>query len=352
LKPPQYRGGAFFKLPAGLLRGIIPLSLALWGDLLPLISQEAGPIPGAVSAADAVPGPARELNGEVVLKSFLYTYPDRVGNVAWTGGDWTIRVGDKTFYWAGGRLLPEELRHNQEAYRPHQFSVYPETIPSPEDYSPEQIEELRFRGSAEARLNREDHHRAFQAALYGGLTRTEIERNLVRIDFLGHRVTIHRDITDALTRIDRIIAGAAEYDGEIAAFITSIRSVEGYNWREIRGTRRMSYHSWGLALDILTERRNSQVIYWLWEQARTPDWMLVPLRQRWMPPDLVVRTFEREGFTWGGKWALYDNMHFEFRPELHELTRLLAGSPGETRIIKSDKAPDLHHIFPVTGESY
>jgi hypothetical protein len=29
-----------------------------------------------------------------------------------------------------------------------------------------------------------------------------------------------------------------------------------------------------------------------------------------------VAVFERHGFIWGGRWAHYDTMHFEYRPEL------------------------------------
>ena len=30
----------------------------------------------------------------------------------------------------------------------------------------------------------------------------------------------------------------------------------------------------------------------------------------------IVEAFEHEGFIWGGQWAHYDTMHFEYRPEL------------------------------------
>jgi len=33
-------------------------------------------------------------------------------------------------------------------------------------------------------------------------------------------------------------------------------------------------------------------------------------------PDIVIDIFEKEGFIWGGKWTVWDNMHFEYRPEL------------------------------------
>ena len=36
----------------------------------------------------------------------------------------------------------------------------------------------------------------------------------------------------------------------------------------------------------------------------------------WIPPLAVIAVFESEGFIWGGKWGVWDNMHFEYRPEL------------------------------------
>ena len=44
--------------------------------------------------------------------------------------------------------------------------------------------------------------------------------------------------------------------------------------------------------------------------------MLVPLEKRWMPPAEVRKIFEEEGFIWGGYWVIFDNMHFEYHPEL------------------------------------
>ncbi|MCL2443985.1 MAG: M15 family metallopeptidase [Treponema sp.] len=29
-----------------------------------------------------------------------------------------------------------------------------------------------------------------------------------------------------------------------------------------------------------------------------------------------MKTFESQGFIWGGKWQLFDTMHFEYRPEI------------------------------------
>ncbi|MDR0590177.1 MAG: M15 family metallopeptidase, partial [Spirochaetaceae bacterium] len=278
---------------------------------------------------------AQEITGELVLSAYRRAYPERVSAVTWSGEDWNITVGGETFYWAQGRLLPPSLRDRWESFGPYGYYRYPPEVPDPRDFSPEQVERLRSQGSAAARLNRAAHNGAFEAALYGGLTRGEVERNLKKIRFLGHNVTVHSLIVEPLDRVEGRIREAAAEDEEIAAFIAAISYIGAYNWREIQGTQRRSYHSWGLAVDIQPGRLGNKAIYWQWERERNEDWMLVPLERRWQPPEGVIRIFEGEGFTWGGKWALYDNMHFEFRPELHEINRLLAlqsagGDPADS----------------------
>ena len=260
---------------------------------------------------------AQAPGGELVLRSFQNCFPEKISGLALRDGDWSIQMNGEIFYWAGGRLLPEGERRSAAAYSPHVFEIYPTTVPSPEIYSEQYIEALRRRGGDEALRERDNQHWGFYTALYGGPARADIESRLDRVQFLGRKITVHRDITGALRRVDRAIRRAD------SAFLGSIGSIGGYNWREIRGTGRMSYHSWGLAVDIQPARLGNKSIYWLWERGRSENWMLIPLEDRWKPPDAVIAAFEGEGFIWGGKWPLYDAMHFEWRPELHELKRLL-----------------------------
>jgi hypothetical protein len=305
------------------------------------------------------PSFAHDISGETVFRAYQHTYPGLVSGLSFQKGDWTIRAGNETWYWAGGRLLPSSLRGEEEHWSAHHFELYPETAPSPEDYSSRFVESLRDSGGAEARLSRDDQHRGFQAVLYGGLTRREVESNIVRMNFLGKNINVHRGITENLKRIDgeirKIAAGTnvtAAEAAETAAFIASVGQIGGYNWREIRGSRRLSYHRWGLAVDIQPAGTGGKAVYWLWEQRRNPLWMLIPQERRWKPPNGVIRAFENEGFIWGGKWHLFDNMHFEYRPELHEIKRLMAAPglviQGEDRPGRPDlqDGQDLHHIFP------
>ncbi|MDR0562396.1 MAG: M15 family metallopeptidase [Spirochaetaceae bacterium] len=289
---------------------------------------------------------AQELEGEIMLKSFQHVYPDKVEAVAFIDGDWTIKVGDALFYWSHGRLLPPELRHNWEEYRSQMFSVYPKDIPDPADYSPETLEALQAQGAREARLDMDDPYMGFQSALYGGSTRTEIETHQVKAVFLGKNIVIHEDIVEPLSRVEQQIKALAQENREIAEFVTSLDSIGGYNWRPIQGTRRQSYHSWGLALDIQPKQLGNKVMYWFWERIFNSDWMAVPRDRRWIPPAEVIRAFENEGFIWGGRWALYDNMHFEYRPELLEANRLLAVQAADVQPSYAENAPDLHHLYP------
>ncbi|MDR2535582.1 MAG: M15 family metallopeptidase [Treponema sp.] len=292
---------------------------------------------------------AQELEGEVVFKSFQHTFPDKVEKVAFINGDWTITIGDEVFYWAKGRLLPEGLRNDWESYRSQMFSLYPKDIPDPAMYSQSDIEALRVEGEAD----RDDPYMGFQGALYGGTTRTEIETHQVKLAFLGKNIVIHEDIVEPLSRVEQHIMTYAETDHEVALFVASIDSIGGYNWRAIQGTQRQSYHSWGLALDIQPKKSylGNKVMYWFWERIFDKNWMLVPLERRWIPPLGIIKAFENEGFIWGGRWALYDNMHFEYRPELLEVNRLLAAQGSDTQPRHAQDAPDLHHLYPVTLSS-
>lgn len=270
----------------------------------------------------ALPAYQRLFGPREVLKAYEQAFPDRVRDVSWQEGDWTITVGGTTLFWAQGRILPAEERSEWHKYLPYIFYTYPESPPDPRQYSAEKIEQLRLLGDTEQRKNGLDHHPLFRSLLYEGRSRTEVEAQIVAIQFLGKRVSVHRRIAAALRRIDTKIRSLAKTNQKVATFLSTVGTIGGYNWREIRGTQRMSFHSWGLAIDIQPKRLGGKVIYWGWEQEKNPDWMLVPQSERWAPPAEIIQLFEQEGFIWGGKWDLYDQMHFEYRPELHLLKKL------------------------------
>ncbi len=265
-----------------------------------------------------------DVRARLVFEAYRRAFPDRITAIEFVNNDWTAVADGLRFYWARGTILPEKDRSHWASFRQHGFYAYPDEVRDPRSYSPERVIALRRQGDAETRLNGADHHPAFRAALYGGATRAGAEKNLVTAQLFGRTVSVHRRIAEAVERVHAAVAEAAKADAETAAFLAGIGSVGGYNWREIRGTARRSYHSWGLAIDVQPRRLENKATFWEWERNRNEDWMLVPLERRWMPPRAVIAAFEREGFTWGGKWDFYDTMHFEYRPELHEMKRVFA----------------------------
>ena len=286
--------------------------------LIYLLVPRSGPAP-RILAGGLASGPSMIVQELSVLRS---AYPNiKIENIFDpTKSDWKIIISkdDKTMelYWAEGRYLPANLLGSKEKYRKLIFYI-PKKLADPATFSDAQIEEIRAFGSSESRETAPISATSFFAAIYDTSTRKDVERHITKTMFLGKQVSVHEEIVELLARVEEQILAAAQTDDAVKAFMESISSIEGYSWRQIRDTNGISFHSMGLAIDILPRSWQNKIIYWNWEKNKgNEDWMLIPLSERWMPPDIVIDIFEKEGFIWGGKWTVWDNMHFEYRPEL------------------------------------
>jgi len=236
-------------------------------------------------------------------------------------GDWRITISkdgepSTVLYWAEGRYLPKDLLAQKESYRRLIFYI-PKEVPDPSTFTPAHIEEIRDFGSSESRDTAPVSLTALFEVLYDTASRAHVEQHIVKMKFLGKQVSVHEAIVPRLARVEAKILEVAQTDAAVKAFVQSISSIDGYSWRQIRDTNGISFHSMGLAIDILPRGWQNKIIYWNWEKNKgNEDWMLIPLPDRWMPPERVIDIFEEEGFVWGGKWTVWDDMHFEYRPEL------------------------------------
>ena len=79
-----------------------------------------------------------------------------------------------------------------------------------------------------------------------------------------------------------------------------------FNYRFIAGTQLKCMHSYALAIDLNAPKNP----YW-----RTASRQEGQARIETFPTQ-IVHAFEDNGFIWGGKWAHFDIMHFEYRPEI------------------------------------
>jgi len=254
-------------------------------------------------------------------------YPDVEfeGSFDSAANDWKISVicGGRVsiLYRAEGRYVTHEQLASQKRFRQLIYNVS-EKLTDPADFTQEQIERITRFGSSENRRTAPVSSTGFFEAVYDCSTRETTEKHIITVSFLDKRVRIHERISASLDRVETKIRILARTDTAAGDFIHTLGTADGYFWRQIRDTSGRSFHSMGLAVDILPLGWQKKVIYWNWEKNKGNErWMLIPLAERWMPPEKVVAIFESEGFIWGGKWPVWDNMHFEYRPEL------LAGKP-------------------------
>lgn len=146
-----------------------------------------------------------------------------------------------------------------------------------------------------------------------GKTAAEVEKNLVHVEWFGQKVrfTSINGAADSL----RLVANELK---KFPQYLPFLKSSGTFYWREVRGAKRMSAHSYGIAFDIGVEKSD----YWQWKLGSNDEMKKVKYANR--IPLEIVKIFEKYGFIWGGSWYHYDTMHFEFRPEILEYAKLVS----------------------------
>ena len=255
---------------------------------------------------------------ELVMKALFDAYREQVDSVEFQNDDWTLLMKNKWYYYAGGRILPENQLENSAMYRPYQFYQYPAELPPLTERTAQDIE--RFRNwTSQRSQNTLKRSGFFIDELMSAATRAETERQLVSVKFLGKTTRVHKAIKQKLALIEKDIKTSAETDSTVQKWITTLGSMEGFGWRNIANTQSRSYHSYGLAVDLLPKSLGGKQTYWLWTSNSRSDWWNVSYNERYHPPETVIKIFESYGFVWGGKWVMFDTMHFEYRPEVFYL---------------------------------
>ena len=311
-------------IPALLL---IPLFFFLSGSvaLSDLLNSDDAASQESEAAASDLPNietidPWR--NGKRIIEAYHRAYPDRVMETAFRNQDWALRIGEQWFYWARGKLLPEEALPEAGRYSRYPFYPYPEELPPLREFSDSEVQaiEQRVASRSGSGLGR---HPGLPDALWELSDRQSSEEKIKTLSFLGRPVNMHEALLETLGRVEERLLRKAEGNPELAAYIDSIVQIAGYNWRNIASSSNRSLHAYGIALDFLPTSYNREQVYWLWARTSGLRWHSLPYEERFMPPPAFVRAFEQEGFIWGGKWLYFDTIHFEYRPEILIINGLL-----------------------------
>lgn len=264
-----------------------------------------------------------------MLTVFRTAYPDKVDDLTLSGGDWSVRIGNRRYFWAEGRLLSGEEREKLESFTRHPFYPYSPQLPELIDPDPEQ------KRAIEARIaRREENPPTRNPGLYNAVWRVSDKSTawdqVKTAFFFGKKTLIHRDLLDELASIEEELQYVSMTDQVLREYLAGISKIEGFSWRPIAGTASLSYHSYGAAIDFLSNATAGKEVYWRWARDRYPEWYILPYEKRFSPPEAFIRAFEKRGFIWGGKWFYFDTMHFEYRPEIlavNGYTRVMAENP-------------------------
>lgn len=150
---------------------------------------------------------------------------------------------------------------------------------------------------------------AFFSKMYGDCRGGGVSGKLVEVDWLPSRSRVKLKMTGENGVAQQLAKISTELDTLPRSFTRYLLPPAGtYNCRVVAGTDQQSAHGYGIAIDIAVKPAH----YWRWQQ---PDASGNPIWRNAIPID-IVRIFEHHGFIWGGRWAHYDTMHFEYRPEL------------------------------------
>lgn len=132
-----------------------------------------------------------------------------------------------------------------------------------------------------------------------------VRKNLVSVDWFGKKVQFSK-INGAAQQLQKVAEELAKLP-QLKKYLTNATT---FYWRNVRGSKRQSAHSYGIAIDINVNYSN----YWLWAKPKASEIDHIKYQNR--IPLEIVKVFEKYGFIWGGRWYHYDTMHFEYRPEI------------------------------------
>jgi len=130
-----------------------------------------------------------------------------------------------------------------------------------------------------------------------------VRKNLTTIDWFGRKVRVTKvnGVYRHLLAVEHDLKRLLKKHPEYRKYLVPIGGT--FKWRKIAGTNRLSVHSFGAAIDINVKYS----AYWRWSKG---------MKYQNQIPIPIVKTFEKHGFIWGGRWRHFDTMHFEYRPEL------------------------------------
>jgi hypothetical protein len=152
-----------------------------------------------------------------------------------------------------------------------------------------------------------------------GSSRESIQSNLINVKAGGRNFQFNKNnkAAESLSVVMKEAVAMIKSSPRIAGFIFPASGT--FNYRSVAGTGRLSPHSFGIAIDLKSDKKD----YWKWTPREAGQKRLD------VYPRELVQVFEKYNFIWGGKWGHFDILHFEYRPELTIKGRFFSELPKE-----------------------
>jgi hypothetical protein len=258
---------------------------------------------------EAVPAPSFTIGNDLRVRAFEEAYGPLIDSVARGEDDVVFYLDGRPIHFRDGRMLTED-RSGGEDCDPifYRYSLEPLTEP------------------VAAPAERPTYCTDVLETLWGR-AETEIREHGRSVTFLDHRMFVNAFLVAPLAAVEHEIREAGKRDDSVVQWIAELDITYSFMSRGIAGSPTRSHHAWGLAVDLVPRSYEDRQVYWRWSRVFDREgWDQIPLAHRWSPPLPVIEIFERHGFVWGGKWAHFDVMHFEYRPEIILYNRMLGSS--------------------------
>jgi hypothetical protein len=277
-------------------------------------------LPGAAGGTPEVAPAAREptatemaspvaaLRDDPRVRAIVETYGSRIDSIAYAEDDVVFQVRGHQIHFLDGRMLNGERLDRVDRCDPifYEYRLAPLTEAIPVE-------------------DRPNYCTDWQEGLWGR-TEGEIRTHGRSARFLDHSLFVNELLLEPLAEVEQSVLAAALDDASVRQWIDELDIIYSFVDRKIAGTKTRSQHAYGLALDLVPHSYGRKAVYWRWSRALDREgWSRIPPSRRWSPPQRVIEIFESRGFVWGGKWGYFDNMHFEYRPEILLFNRLAAG---------------------------
>lgn len=227
-------------------------------------------------------------------RAIIESYPQFFGQDAWQNGMLVWKDGTKTVY-DDKRAKDHQERLDQADPEDMFHDVYDASL------SPE-LPYLHDPGRS-----RND---AMFMKMYGN-SAAAVQKNLTTVKWFGQNLRVH-----SANGMDKALRAVADELAKHPQLRKYLKSSGTFYWRQVRGAKRMSAHSYGIAIDIGVDHS----AFWQWKNPRATETSRIKYSNSF--PMELVKIFEKHGFIWGGAWYHYDTMHFEYRPEIIRYAQL------------------------------